>query len=38
MDNGFFAFVKTYWEEIAEFFDALFAFAKTLFEKMQAGE
>lgn len=38
MNNGFFDFVKTYWEEISEFFDALFAFVKALFEKMQSDE
>lgn len=38
MDNKFFDFVKTYWEEISEFIDAFVAFVKTLIEKMQAGE
>ena len=33
MDNGFFVFVKTYWEEICDFFDAFYAFVKALIDK-----
>lgn len=31
MDNKFFQFVKTYWDDITAFFDALVAFVKALF-------
>ncbi len=33
MNNGFFVFVKTYWEEICDFFDAFYAFVKALIDK-----
>lgn len=33
MDNGFFVFVKTYWAEICEFFEAFFDFIKALVNK-----
>ena len=38
MDNGFFVFVKTYWEEICDFLDALVAFFKALFDKATADD
>ncbi len=31
MDNEFFQFVKTYWDDIVAFFDALIAFVKAMF-------
>lgn len=31
MNNDFFKFVETYWDDIVAFFDALVAFVKTLF-------
>lgn len=43
MNNEFFQFVETYWDDIVAFFDALIAFVKSIFgaeseEDATAGE
>ncbi len=38
MDNSFFNFVETYWDEISEFFKALRGWIEAIITKIQSGE
>ncbi len=38
MNNDFFKFVETYWDDIVAFFEALVNFVKALFDKASSGE
>lgn len=37
MNNDFFKFVETYWDDIVAFFDALINFVKAAFDKISGS-
>lgn len=38
MNNDFFKFVETYWDDIVDFFDAIINFIKAIFDKVGADD